>query len=155
MVTHQSELRRERGPLPARAVNDYGVVEPAGAAGWLASGGVIVFSLLCVVCDGPAPGPRARYQTAINSTTMPMIPRIMPMFEPPAPSVTTTVSLSCSCVMVDLSSGLTGPLRRSEMTGWARPTPPLWHPSSSTGRLAQGRPTLQNRYGGISIDAAA
>ena len=92
MVTHPGQLRRVRAPLPARAVNDYGVVEPAGAAGWLAAGGLIVLSLLFVVVDGPAPGPRAKYQTAISSTTMPMIPRIMPMFEPPASSVTTTVS---------------------------------------------------------------
>ena len=89
MVTHQVELRRERGPLPARAVNDYGVLEPAGAAGWLAAGGLIVLSLLFVVVDGPAPGPRAKDQTAISSTTIPMIPRTIPMFELPESSVTT------------------------------------------------------------------
>src|SRR6185436_17318668 len=97
----------------------------------------------------------AKYHTAISRTTMPMITRIMPMLELPPESETTTVSCSCSSVIEWVSLAWIGrPDADTSSGGPAHLSPPGWPPSSPGGRLAQGRPTLQNRYRGISIGGA-
>ena len=58
----------------------YGAVDSAGAADW--AGGLIVLLLELSTFVVPAPGPRAKYQTATSRMIMPIMPRITPVFEP-------------------------------------------------------------------------